>query len=145
MLSALSNAPNPIFEPKPVTELPEIAQKISGNMYSLDANLWKYDNFKLVFNPEKEYAEFSYTAKENDVVHYRVGLDGIFRLTETNNSTYAAAGSWISPNTFSIDCEIIGYTTRDKWNFTFEDDEILVEEVGVTGKYYYGGKRKIQE
>ena len=125
--------------------MPEIAQKISGKTYSLDANLWKYDNFKLVFDAEKDYAEFSYTAKENDVVHYRVGLDGVYRLTETNNNTYAAFGSWTSPNTFSIDCEIIGYTTKDKWNITFEGDEILVEEVGVTGKYLYGGRIHHQE
>jgi len=31
--------------------------------------------------------------------------------------------------------------TEDKWNLTFDEDEILVEEVGVTGKYSYGGKR----
>ncbi len=49
--------------------------------------------------------------------------------------------NWTSPNTFSIDCEIIGYSTKDKWNLTFDEDEILVEEVGVTGAYNYGGKR----
>jgi hypothetical protein len=26
------------------------------------------------------------------------------------------------------------------WNFTFDEDEILIEEVGVTGKYNYRGK-----
>jgi CubicO group peptidase (beta-lactamase class C family) len=141
-LSSLSNSPGLALEPKDVPELPEIARKISGVTYSLDANPWKYDNFKLVFEPGKDYAEFSYTAKEYDVVHYRVGLDGVHRLTETNNNTYAAVGSWTSPNTFSLNCEIIGYTTKDKWNLTFDidKDEILVEEVGVTGKYNYGGK-----
>ena len=49
--------------------------------------------------------------------------------------------NWTSPNTFSIDYEIIGYSSKDRWNLTFEEDEILVEEVGVTGKYNYGGKR----
>lgn len=121
--------------------MPEIARKISGKTCSLDANPWKYDNFKLVFDSDKEYAEFSYTAKENDVVHYRIGLNGVHQLTETNNNTYTAVGSWISPNTFSIDCEIVGYSSKDKWNFTFVGDEILIEEVGVTGKYNYGGKR----
>lgn len=71
--------------------------------------------------------------------------NGVCRLTETNNNTYAAVGSWTSPNTFSIDYEIIGYTTKDRWNFTFDEDEILVEEVGVTGKYHYGGKIKQHE
>ncbi len=120
--------------------MPEITRKISGKTYSLDTNPWKYNNFKLIFDPEKDYAEFSYTAKENDVVNYRVGLNGVHQLTETNNNTYAAVGSWTSPNTLSIDCEIIGYSTKDKWNFTFDEDEILIEEVGVTGKYNYKGE-----
>jgi len=140
-LSSLSDAPSPIHEAKVVPELPEIARIISNITYSLDPNPWNYNNFKLVFDPEKDYAEFSYTAKENDIVHYRVGLDGVYRLTETNNSTYAAVGSWTSPNTFSIDCEIIGYSSKDKWNLTLEEDEILIEEIGVTGKYHYGGRR----
>ncbi len=128
-------------KPQPLQELPAIALEISDETYSLDSNPWKYNNFELIFAPEKDYEEFSYTAKENDVVNYRVGLNGVFQLTETNNNTYAAIGSWTSPNTFSIDYEIIGYTTKDKWNFTFDGDEILIEEVGVTGKYSYGGKR----
>ncbi len=48
-------------------------------------------------------------------------------------------GSWTSPNTFSIDCEIIGYSTKDKWNLTYNGDEIAVEEKGVTGVYTYEG------
>ncbi|NQU81961.1 MAG: serine hydrolase [Bacteroidetes bacterium] len=139
-LSLLSNAASLTLEPKSVPELPEIAPKISGKTYPLNTNPWKYNNFKLTFDSEKDYAEFSYTAKENDVVHYRVGLNGVHQLTETNNNTYAAVGSWTSPNTFSIDCEIIGYSTKDKWNLTFNGDEILIEEVGVTGKYKYRGK-----
>lgn len=140
-LSLLSEPPSQVVKPKPFQELPELAREISGKTYSLDANPWKYNNFKLIFDPEKDYAEFSYTAKENDVVNYRIGLNGVHQFTEINDNTYAAVGSWTFPNTFSIDCEIIGYSTKDKWNFTFDEDEILVEEVGVTGKYSYGGKR----
>jgi len=144
-LFSLSDAPSLILEPKVVPGLPEIARKISGKTYSLDANPWNYNNFMLIFDPEEDYVEFSYTAKEKDVVHYRVGLNGVHRLTETNNNTYAAVGSWTTSNTFSIDCEIIGYSTKDKWNFTFDEDEILIEEVGVTGKYNYRGKIQQQE
>ncbi len=63
-LSSLSNAPDLALEPKSVPELPEIAQKISGKTYSLETNPWKYNNFKLIFDPGKDYAEFSYTAKK---------------------------------------------------------------------------------
>jgi len=141
-LFSLSDAPSLGLEPKSVPEFPEMARKISGKTYSLDANPWKYNNFKLIFDPEKDLAKFSYTAKENDVVNYRVGLNGVHQLTKTNNNTYAAVGSWTSPNTFSIDCEIIGYSTKDKWNLTFNADEISVEEKGVTGVYTYEGKKR---
>jgi len=141
-LFSLSHAPSLALEPKSVPELPEIAQKISGKTYSLEANPWKYNNFKLIFDPGKDYAEFSYTAKKNDVVNYRVGLNGSHQLTETNNNIYAVVGSWTSPNTFSIDCEIIGYSTKDKWNLTYNGDEIAVEEKGVTGVYTYEGRKQ---
>jgi CubicO group peptidase (beta-lactamase class C family) len=141
-LSSLSDTPSLALELKSVPELPEIAQKISGQTYSLETNPWKYNNFKLIFDPGKDYAEFSYTAKKNDVVNYRVGLNGSHQLTETNNNTYAVVGSWTSPNTFSIDCEIIGYSTKDKWNLTYNGDEIAVEEKGVTGVYTYEGKKQ---
>ena len=140
-LSLFSEPPSQAVKPKPVPELPTIARKISHETYSLDSNPWKYNNFKLIFDPQKDYAEFSYTAKEKDVVNYRVGLNGVHRLTETNNNTYAAVGSWTTPDTFVIDYELVGYSTRGKWVLTFDKQGIAVKEVGVTGIYNYGGKR----
>jgi len=140
-LSLLSEPPRQVVKPKPVPELPAIAREISHETYSLDSNPWKYDNFKLVFDSDKEYAKFSYTAKEKDVVHYEVGLNNVYRLTESNGDTYAAVGSWTTPDTFVIDYELVGYSTRDKWILTFDNEEVAVEEVGVTGVYNYGGKR----
>jgi len=139
-LSLLSEPPRQVVKPKPVPELPAIAQEISEETYSLDSNPWKYDNFKLLFDSHKEYAEFSYTAKEKDVVTYEVGLNNVYRLTESNGDTYAAIGSWTTPDTFVIDFELVGYSTRGKWILTFDNEEIAVEEVGVTGVYNYGGK-----
>ncbi|MCK5601279.1 serine hydrolase, partial [Candidatus Pacearchaeota archaeon] len=129
-LALLSDPPISISEPKPVPELPATALKISREFYSLDPNPWKYDNFRLVFDRDKNYAEFSYTIKEDDVVNYKIGLDNVFQLTESNGDTYAAAGSWTSPNTLEIDYEQIGYSTKGKWILTFDDDRIEVKEVG---------------
>lgn len=140
-LSLLSEPPRQVVKPKPVQELPAIAREISHETYSLDSNPWKYDNFRLIFDPEKDYAEFIYTAKEKDVVNYEVGLNNVYRLTESNGDTYAAVGSWTTPNTFVIDYELVGYSTRGKWILTFDNEGIAVEEVGVTGIYTYGGKK----
>jgi hypothetical protein len=60
-------------------------------------------------------------------------------LTESDGDTYAALGSWEGPDTFVIDYELIGYTNRGRWTLTFTEDEIDVEEVGVTGSYTYRG------
>lgn len=87
---------------------------------------------------------FYYTAKENDTVAYRIGLDSVYRLTGTNEGTYAAFGSWTTPYTFTIDYELIGYSTRGAWKLTFDADEIAVEEVGVTGVYTYSGKKQLK-
>lgn len=142
-LSLLSEPPHLDVEPKPVQELPAIAWEISGKTYSLDSNPWKYNNFRLVFDSDKDYAAFGYTTKENDVVNYEIGLNDVYRLTENNGETWSAVGHWAEPNTFIIDYELVGYSTRGKWNLTFSADEIAVEEVGVTGTYTYGGR--IQE
>lgn len=144
-LASLSDPPSFISEPKPVPELPATALKISGETYSLDPNPWKYDNFQLVFDRDKNYAEFGYTVKEDDVVNYKIGLNNVYQLTESNGDTYAAVGSWTSPNTLEIDYELIGYSTKGKWILTFDDDRIEAKEVGVTGTYTYGGKKQINE
>ncbi len=41
------------------------------------------------------------------------------------------------------DVEIVGYSTFDTWEFTFEGDEkIRVTELSITGDYTYGGTAK---
>lgn len=139
-LSSLSEPPDLAVAPQPVPELPVRAQDISGVTYSLEANLWRYDLFQLVFDPTTDYAEFSYTVKAGEEVHYQVGLDNTHRLTETGDGTYAAVGSWTTPDTFVIEYELIGYSTLGRWVLTFDGEGIVVEEVGVTGVYSYGGR-----
>jgi len=95
-----------------------------------------------VFNPETDYAEFSYTAKESDVVSYRIGLDGVYRFTETEIGTFAAVGTWIAPDTFEIFYQQIGYSNPGKWSLTFRQDGIDVVEEGMTGVYEYSGTKQ---
>jgi hypothetical protein len=105
----------------------------------LEENNWNYDNFQLIFDPEADYATFSYTAKESDAVSYRVGLDDVYRFTETDVGTFAAIGTWTSPDTFEISYQLIGYSNPGKWSLTFKKYAIEVIEVGVTGEYKYSG------
>lgn len=144
-LAQYAEPPAPVVERRAMPELPAIARDISGEIYAVEANPWNVDNMCLVFDPMQEYAEFGYTTKENSVVNYPVGLDNVCRLTESNGDTYAAIGSWTAPDTFAIEYEQVGYSNRGKWTLRFADDEIVIEEVGVTGKYTYRGKRKESE
>ncbi len=117
------------------------ALAISKNTYSLEDNPWNYDNFQLVFDPDEDFAVFNYSAGDK---HYSitVGMDGMYRWTRVHDERYAAKGSWTSPDTFVIDYEIIGYSSRGKWTLRFVQDEIFVDEVGVTGAYSYQGRKQ---
>jgi hypothetical protein len=126
-LAAVSGPPELVLDAQTVPELAAIALEISGETYSLEANNLNYDNFQFVFDPEADYAEFSYTAKESDIVSYHVGLDGIYHFTETKIGTFAAVGTWTMPDTFEISYQQIG---------------IDVVEVGVIGVYEYSGTKQ---
>jgi hypothetical protein len=138
-LAAASPPPEFVLNPQTVPALPPMAMGISGNTYLLEENNWNYDNFQLVFEPEADYATFSYTAKESDVISCRVGLDNVYRFTETDIGTFAAVGAWTSPDTFEISYQQIGYSNPGKWSLTVEKYAIEVVEVGVTGEYKYSG------
>lgn len=139
-LQRRSGPPKLMQEPQPVPALPAAAHEISGKTYSLGKNNWNYDNFKLVF--EHNQAEFSYTSKEEDRATFTVGLDGVYRFTETEIGCIAAFGSWTAPDTFEINSQQIGYTAPTRFVLTFTGNEIEVTEVSQTGSTSYSGKVK---
>jgi hypothetical protein len=74
------------------------------------------------------------------VINMLVGLDNVHRFADTNDRIYAAVGSWSAPNTFTVDYEVIGYSTQDRWNLTVTEDGISVEEINeLTGVKTYTG------
>lgn len=138
-LMAKADPPELVNQPHEVAELPSMAMEISGETYSLEKNNFKYDNFQLIFDPSLDYAEFSYTAKENDTAVFQVGLDGVYRFSETDIGPVAAYGSWTAPNTFEINCQQIGYSSPTRFILTFAGETITVEEFGVVGSATYSG------
>jgi CubicO group peptidase (beta-lactamase class C family) len=138
-LVALSTPPALSQEPQAVAELPEIALEISGKTYALEANNWNKDNYQLVFDPTLDYAVFSFTAKVDEVASLQVGLDGVYRFSETESGCFAAFGTWTSPNTFEIFYQHIGYSAPTQLILTFDQDTIVVAEVSVTGSTMYTG------
>ena len=85
-------------------------------------NKFNYDNFKLVFDPALDYALFSYTAKVNDVACFRLGLDGVYRFSETEIGPFAAYGDWTAADTFEITYRQIGYSTEGKFTLIFDEE-----------------------
>ncbi len=122
-----------------VPKLPPIALDVSGVKYAMDSNPYKTNNVRLVFNPAKPYAELSYTARENWTPDFRIGLDGTPRSTKTNGSVFVSTGRWTSSGTFTVDVEIVGYTTFDKWEFRFAGNRLFLTEFSITGDYTYEG------
>jgi len=142
-LLSYSKTPTLQTEIKSTSELPPIAQKISNKSYSLDKSLdlnpWRHDALTLTFDSNLNYAEFSYSLLENEVIKYKIGLDNQYQTTSSNDKSYAAIGEWTAPNIFTISYELIGYSSRGKWILTFDNDKIEVQEVGMTGEYKYNG------
>jgi CubicO group peptidase (beta-lactamase class C family) len=138
-LAAASPPPELILDPQPVPPLPSAAMVISGSNYLLEENNWNYDNFQLIFDPEADYAAFSYTTRDSDVVSYHIGLNNVYHFTDTAIGTFAAVGTWTSPDTFEIWYQQIGYSNPGKWTLTFNENAIEVIEEGVTGEYRYSG------
>ena len=139
-LAAVSGPPELDLKPRAVAELPATALKVSGATYSLEDNRWNYDNFQIVFSPGLDHALFSYTAKVHDAASFHVGLDGVYRYSETDIGRFAAVGTWTAPNTFELSYQQIGYSAPARFILTFDQDEIRVKEVGLTGTYTYSGK-----
>jgi CubicO group peptidase (beta-lactamase class C family) len=139
-LAARSEPPELNIEPQAVPKLPPIALEISGETYSLEENRWNYDNFQFVFDPALDYATFSYTAKVHDAASFHIGLDNVYRFTDTDIGLFAAYGSWTASDTFEISCQHIGYSASIQFILTFDQDKIDVIEISLTGSYTYSGK-----
>lgn len=138
-LAARSRAPVLQPDPRDIPELNATARRISGIRFELEANPWRYSGFQLRFQPEQASAVFSYEARGRSY-RIEVGLDNVFRFTNTNEERIAARGSWTAPDTFVIEYEIVGYSNVGRWVLKFEGQNLIVQETGVTGRYEYRGR-----
>jgi hypothetical protein len=142
-LDALAGPPEYSREPREVPALPPIATAVSGVTYVMEDNPFNTNNIRFVFDPKKDFAELSYTARESWKIDCKIGLDGVHRFAESNPSRVAAVGEWISPNTFLVETEILGYSSFDTWEFAFERDAITVTENSIAGDFIYGGRASV--
>ncbi|MBT7154292.1 MAG: serine hydrolase, partial [Deltaproteobacteria bacterium] len=116
-----------------------IADEISGKSYRLTNNYFNHDNLRLEFDKIGGFTTIHYTAKESDRVSYKIGMEGQVKLTTSNGLTYASYGFWESSHVFRFHTEIVGYSAKDRWKLTFEDNKVLIEEFSVVGTQHYEG------
>ena len=105
----------------------------------METNPFNTDNVRFSFAADSATAQMRYTARESWDLAFTIGLDGVYRTTETTLGPVAAKGRWRSPTTFELDVEIIGYSTFDRWEFTFTDAGVQVVEHSISGMFEYAG------
>ena len=137
-LSAIAK-PKPATTPTTTNPLPSFTHAISGKTFAMQSNPYNTDNIRFVFDKGDAVAALSYTAREDWAPHYLIGLDGIPRRTQNESGSFVALGNWIAPNTLQVDVEIVGYTTFDTWDFTFEGYKLRVLQRTITGDYSFAG------
>ena len=124
-----------------VPGLPAIASDISGARFGLTENRWKNDNLEIEFEEGRAFALMTYDRGPNTLA-YRVGLDGLPRVTETSIGSFAATGGWLDESTFAVDYEWIGYTDMGRFEFSFGEDQVNVVDSTVVGSQSYTGSRQ---
>jgi CubicO group peptidase (beta-lactamase class C family) len=120
-------------ESEPVPPLPEIAGRVSGQTYVLDANQLGLQSLSLTFQEEEE-GLLNLTFIDGNQVEYLVGLDNVFRISPGRFGLPAAAkGWWASENVYVIHIDEIGNINQWRINATFEDDQVTVQMQDLTG------------
>lgn len=132
-LRAVARAAGDRPEYHSVPTLPEKAKRISGRTYRLEDNPYRhyagspyrYTRFSLTFRPGSSQATLKLSWRETDTVEYRVGLDNVYRITDTGKKRVAMKGYWRDDNTFAYAFNEIGGTMRGTVAIRFEADRAI--------------------
>jgi len=125
-------------EPKPVPRLPDIARKVSGRRYALDANSYGLASSSLVFQEGADEAtiklSFSAPTGEKSELTLPIGLDNVYRIAPARLGMAAAVkGFWETDNSFVINLNEIGNINNWRITMTFADDRVTVHMEENTG------------
>lgn len=121
-------------EPEPVPPLPEMAWRVSGQRYVLDANQLGLQSLSLTFQEEEEEGLLNITSIDGNQVEYLVGLDNVFRISPGRfGLPVAAKGWWESENVYVIHFDEIGNINQWRINATFEGDQVTIQMQDLTG------------
>ena len=120
----------PPAEPKDVPPLPEIAHKISGKTYQLDANPFGLLSIRLTFN-EQDEALLKITSSGvltlGDIKYeWLIGMDNVERFSPgTFDIPVAGKGSWETGSYFSAQIDETGSANTWQIGLHFKRDEVI--------------------
>jgi hypothetical protein len=133
-------------QPRPAPPLPEMATKVSGKTYVLDANPYGLVALSLTF-PRQEEAVFGVSIVEDSLtLQLPVSLNNVYRIAPGRFGLPAAAkGFWQTDNVFALDLDEIGNINRWRIRMTFREDTVTVvlnEATGLTSATLGGKAQK---
>ena len=140
--SKVQQVAEPLTERRSPPPLPEIAQRVSGKRYVLDANPFGLASLSLTFE-EEDQALLNIAFMDGSQVDWPVGLDNVFRMSPGRHGLPSAInGSWESDDTFVIHLDEIGNINQFRIRSTFEDEGVTIEMQEMTGLggATFGGK-----
>lgn len=111
--------------PGPVRAVPETAARISDKLFIMEENPLGLESFSMNFAEGVSQARLVAKVSGREY-RYAVGLDGVYRFTETSPSGDPAAlrGRWETPERFALDYNEVTRINRFRMDFTFTGDEV---------------------
>ncbi len=107
--------------PVPVPPLPPTALEISDRVYMLEENTLGWTSLALHFDANQPEAILI-----RNGYHFPLGLDGVYRVTDSPAFPYVQKGAWIRDNVFQIDQELLGWPYLSRILLTFEGNTVRV-------------------
>lgn len=127
---------------EPVSILPETAKKISGNRYELETPHRGLKRLGFEFNGNKQCIAHFLT--ELGEVQAEVGLDGLYRITDTGRfgrmpaeNHLALRGKWLDQETFRLHFHFLGEPWRDEMDIRFHEGGIEIDAIVHPTEYKY--------
>jgi CubicO group peptidase (beta-lactamase class C family) len=121
-----------VTEQLPVPPLPEMAQRVSGRTYVLDANPVGLVSASLTFEEEAE-ASLVLRLADGSQLEWVVGLDNVPRVgSGLYGLPVAAIGAWESDDVFVVDVDEIGIISTNQLRTTFDGDRVTIEAKDIT-------------
>jgi len=110
----------------PLRTAPALAQAVSGKTFEFAENKIGLRRVILHFTPGSSEAEFEFVVGAA-AASITVGLDGVFRISESYGRSWAYRGRWVNGETFILEQESPGKVLRRRTTLNFQGATLSFE------------------